>query len=211
MTKRPVTLAVAMAAVALLASCSGSDETDLDTGAASDSLATITASAQDSGDPLLDRCPHDPSGESMARMVEAVGTDGFDDAMASEGGAIVLGEGVGCERGVPRTTVTLWAGNPHDDFDAYVEGQSGQSTDTVEVTVDRRGSSDHRGGELHHLCVERVADDDVQGHCEVNWFDEKLMVTIRLNSPSPVDIDVEAVEEAFAAEIDDIVASLAAG
>lgn len=209
--RRPLALAVTMAIAALLASCGGNDATDFDTGAASDSLASITADARESGELLLDRCPHDPSGESMTRMVEAVGTDAFDEAMAGEGGAVLLGDGVGCDRGVPRTTVTLFAGNPRDDFDAYVDGQSGQSTDTVEVTVDRRESSEHRGGELHRLCVERVTSDGTHGHCEVNWFDENLMVTILLSSPSPADIDVEAVEEALVAEIDAIVTNLNAG
>lgn len=209
MSKRTVTRALALAAATLLAACGGSDETALDTEAASESVAAIVADARDRGEPLLDRCPHDPSGESMVRMVAAAGTDAFDEAMANDsGGGILLGQGIGCDRGVPRTTITLWAGSPHDDFDAYVAAIEDEGSDTLDIIINRQASSDHRGAELRHLCVERVTEDNLQGHCEVSWFDDNLMVTIVLSSPSPADTDVEAVAEAFVAELDEIIANL---
>lgn len=208
-------LAAALVAIAVLAAaCSGGDDT-LDTEQAGQAIERLTSGATlDYSE--LSSCPFDPTGALLAESVALVTSP--DLAMALQGGlsagTSIFQNDVGitepylaCDRfNDDPEAVGLIAAPPPEDFDRYVQVLVGE--DTENLSINRVGSEEHRGGTFEQLCVSDTVEAEFSW-CEVDWFDDNLHVTLYISGPATRPSDLDSMQEGLAAVLEPLIVALA--
>ncbi|MEM9563391.1 MAG: hypothetical protein AAGA93_12275 [Actinomycetota bacterium] len=220
--------AIAVAVLAVSA-CAGGDP-DVDTERAAEALTRIEARSDvgPGGFADLERCPHDPGGALLAETVAEQDLTAVAEAQRTELVAAVSSIGddlpllLSCDRFGDTSGIGLLVSSAPADFDAYLDGflagdgdsgadpgnDDGDDADGPAPTVDRLGTEDHRGGVLHRLCVRDGADDALD-YCEVDWLDDRLLVTVYVSGATATETDLDALQAGLAGVLDEVVANLA--
>lgn len=216
-TQRRVVVALVALAVAV-AGCSLVGEAEIETTAAAATVDGIIAEAEEAttvdGFVELDQCPFDPGGGLLAEALGGLSDN--QDVIAAQAGELMGGVSeadpsipvvVACDRFQEESGTGLVVTPAPADFDRYLEIFN-QGINEEPPLIDRRGSTDHRGGTLHRVCVETPDPPDGVSYCEVDWLDENLLVTVYVAGPTSLDIDLELLEAGLVAVLDDVVANL---
>ncbi len=211
------------AAVVLAGGCSLTGEADIETTAAAVTIEGVVDDAEaelsDTGGYAdLERCPMDPGGILLTRAVDGL-TENEDVARGQanelvpvvneiEAAIPVL---VACDRFDDFSGVGLVVAQAPADFDRYLRIFNQGSDGEPDLSVERFGSSEHRGGTLHRVCVEdqdaQTEDEDIS-YCEVNWLDQNLLVTVYVSGPTSLGIDLDVLEAGLVSILDDVMVNL---
>lgn len=197
--------------------CSGS-EPDVDSTTAAATVAGIVDDAEDDlsedGFAELEQCPHDPGGALLARATTDLDSDDVLAAMevALDPGVFdtetELDPLVTCDRFDELSGVGLLVSAAPSEFDRYVEAIAIGDDSEVEPDIDRLSTVDHRGGQLHRVCVEGPEEDGFSDYCEVAWMDDDLLIGLYVSGQSSLGTDMDALEMGLTSIIDDVVANL---
>ncbi|MEL6984731.1 MAG: hypothetical protein AAFO29_20050 [Actinomycetota bacterium] len=204
-------------ATSIIGACSNS-EPDLDTDSAAANLTVIVDSVApllDDGFADIDQCPLDPDASLLLRAIQDL--DGDDVITAKRGedspGLFEVGPGlpllITCDRFESTSGIGLVASTAPTDFDRYVEVLATGENENPGVMIDRRSSTDHRGGTLHRICVRVDAEQNELDYCEVDWVDDNLLITVYVAGPSALDTNLDGLEAGLIAVLDDVVTNLA--
>ncbi len=203
--------------------CSLVGEADIETEAATAAVNDIIEGARPNLDDFgladLDRCPFDPGGSLLTQAVTEVADN--DDVLVARSAELApavyeaspeIPLMVACDRFNELSGVGLVVASAPDDFDRFVEIFAQGSDETTSHSVERLGSTDHRGGTLHRVCAESLDESDTEdgaiSYCEIDWVDENLMVTVYVSGPKSLDVDLDALEAGLVSVLEDVVSNL---
>lgn len=202
-------------AVAVVVSACSSGPGPVETGPAADAHDEIIdrAGAEPGGFIDLERCPHDPGGALLTGLIDGLESPDGTRALGEELEPVVswfnpdLPQVLACDRFGEVSGVGLVITEAPADFDAYieafVEGDDGNS-----LELQREGTSEHRGGTFHRICAIDPGGDGFD-YCEVDWLDDRLLITVYIQGPQSTETDLDALEGALADALDDITTNLA--